>query len=753
MTQIKHSPINPGWFIPIIENYIKSILSTHTVLFLGYSYSDYNLKQIIKWQQYHSDVQPPRYLVQFSDNVSQTKYLQAHGITTLTLEGTQESHTSRLIEFLKKLNNNPRSYLLNYQSNPEIFILEKLTIFSGLDRILFEQIQKSLTNCKFLYDNNDVILQFFIDEMSFNYDPVIRKIYQKFVTNLAKKNLDERADFSPATTEIFDILSRANIKGIAISTSEKAEYIPIEKDTRSERMYFNFDIQHSEECVISSNEVIWDLMHLAFACYQIQEYEKAYKLTEEAISKSRKERMYVYLFIAMYNRNHLLRCLQVDPLTHEKFSDIEYYDLEEMYLNLPQDIRAVAKPIHDFVNFSLLHKFLFDTSVDLKNKEEASKQLKHGGFSFSANADKTACRQKNLLSFVLANAIMIEEYQDFKHFNQQAVEIALMKQSHCEQFSLTRVELFSAIKYIEFKYFKKLLNSQYAGETNRAFSILEEDKKWLIDMVIPQNLKMFHQAIGLKKSKSSNHLQKAIYVLSLLPLDKDEINTTLSHLHNLAEETQLLLREKFQRLTGFLIKNQEILYPKSIKKEALIEIIIGHLQGLVNNSNELRGLQDNGYADVYYCASQRKLKIDNQEIVNALLEMVSQYTIFEQTMISRGLLFSLAEVCDDMPKKRIFDFILGIPLKELNEGSFLLYSLDLEIYELRQMGEDFVKQLEIYMAKQEGGKSLGSNLHDFNRKLNYLYNERKLKKYKKSSEIAIRLSNKMNEMMRSFSSF
>lgn len=34
---------------PLVENYIKGIFSTCTIVFLGYSYSDYDLKQIVSW--------------------------------------------------------------------------------------------------------------------------------------------------------------------------------------------------------------------------------------------------------------------------------------------------------------------------------------------------------------------------------------------------------------------------------------------------------------------------------------------------------------------------------------------------------------------------------------------------------------------------------------------------------------------------------------------------------------------------------
>lgn len=70
---------------PLIENFIKSVLSTHTILFLGYSYSDYNLKHIMKWIQSFSTVKPPSYLVRFSNNNSEIKYLENHGIKSLVL--------------------------------------------------------------------------------------------------------------------------------------------------------------------------------------------------------------------------------------------------------------------------------------------------------------------------------------------------------------------------------------------------------------------------------------------------------------------------------------------------------------------------------------------------------------------------------------------------------------------------------------------------------------------------------------------
>ncbi|HDL8020787.1 TPA: SIR2 family protein, partial [Yersinia enterocolitica] len=97
--------INYKHNFPLIENYIKSILSTHTVVFLGYSHNDVDLKQIVKWTQNHSKVRPPMYLVMFNEVTSQIKYLESHGITTLLLENEsskpfEDSYSNKLYNFL-----------------------------------------------------------------------------------------------------------------------------------------------------------------------------------------------------------------------------------------------------------------------------------------------------------------------------------------------------------------------------------------------------------------------------------------------------------------------------------------------------------------------------------------------------------------------------------------------------------------------------------------------------------------------------
>lgn len=147
---------------PLIENYIKSILSTHTVVFLGYSYSDINLKHIVNWLKNHSEIQPPKYLFSSKDEKSQRQYLANHGIKTLILESKDDSYNTLkndkseyMASFLKRISS------FQYYENSEelqdieilIIIYDKLSHLSSLNYILSDQIKEIFSNCRFSYYN------------------------------------------------------------------------------------------------------------------------------------------------------------------------------------------------------------------------------------------------------------------------------------------------------------------------------------------------------------------------------------------------------------------------------------------------------------------------------------------------------------------------------------------------------------------------------------------------------------------------
>ena len=174
---------------PLFDNLLKHILSTTTVLFLGYSYSDTDLKQIVKWIEKNSKVSPPRFLVLKDSSFSQNSYFKNHGIRIITSHKEPELKelfkTLKFKEIYDELYKEPHNkfeelynklfnsiemaikdeYILgshkeNNKEKEKIkkevinYFYKKLIGLSELKCLLPEQITNVFSNCTIEYDSN-----------------------------------------------------------------------------------------------------------------------------------------------------------------------------------------------------------------------------------------------------------------------------------------------------------------------------------------------------------------------------------------------------------------------------------------------------------------------------------------------------------------------------------------------------------------------------------------------------------------------
>jgi len=464
---------------PLLENYIKSVISTHTVVFIGYSYNDTNLKQIVKWIQNYSNVKPPMYLVTYKRNNNQIKYLENHGITTIIIEEindeqfpikdalTLDDYSRKMHTFLSRILTKDELNIVNSSEDIIDFILNKLETLNQLEGILIEQIQNVLTNCGYIYDSDSTpILEFYYQRLTYDIDKPIRNIYQKFREILYDIEHNKKKNPPPKILKIFEILSKARIKGIVISKNDiennQKEYIPFQdylkvEDSNEKNSYFDFDFKDLAKSSSELNEIF----KLAFKLHNLDRLEDAFILIENAVKICLKQRNYTKLFIAMLNRNILLQRLKFDinhPETRNKYKNIEEYNLKERYQNLTKDLKFVLEPIYEFVSFSFIYKSVYRVSNDLRKKEDEKRTIESGGIIFSSNINQFSSKHENLVSFVLKNKIMIEDYNEYKSINKSLVNIALIRQIQKQTFKLSKTELYSCIRHIDYKDLRLMLD-------------------------------------------------------------------------------------------------------------------------------------------------------------------------------------------------------------------------------------------------------------------------------------------------------
>ncbi|PDX43587.1 SIR2 family protein [Helicobacter pylori] len=94
-------------YFPLIENYIKGVFSTDTVILLGYSLSDQNVKQIISWVNSHSKSVKPIYFIKTAKEFDRIEF-EFYKNKNIHILYTQEyfekqGHYEELIKFLKEI--------------------------------------------------------------------------------------------------------------------------------------------------------------------------------------------------------------------------------------------------------------------------------------------------------------------------------------------------------------------------------------------------------------------------------------------------------------------------------------------------------------------------------------------------------------------------------------------------------------------------------------------------------------------------
>jgi SIR2-like domain len=661
---------------PLIENYVRSILSTHSVLFLGYSYNDINLKQILKWIQNHSAVRPPMYLATFKYNATQTQYLKNHGITTLLLEetgaidGLPDPYANRTHIFLDRIKNHEKHSVSICEDDTD-FVLSRIKGLDELEGILFEQIEKALTNCGFIYDSDSKpILEFYKNESTHDYDEGKRLIYQRFIDLL--KSMDPDTTPSPHTLKIFEILKKARIKWIRIPndpSSELLEYITTSNTTEdqescsSKQLNFDFDPPSKSK----GKSEITEMFDLSFALYAVNRTEDAYRTMEDCISICLKQRSYTLLFIAMFNRNVLLRQLKYSfGTSHENYTEVKEYDLKNRFFNLPKDLQRTLEPIYQFVDFSFIYKYWYTVTEELKKIEGHLRTREAGGFVSYNDEYKASIMHQNIVHFVIKNKIMIEIFTEYRSLQSRFIQIALTRQKLHSSTSLNRIELFSCIKYIDNKELRQIFKDFYDKNSSRNGTLCasSEDKEWLINVCLENIVSAFLKE-GSRFERGGEYIENIIFMLAL-------INHEQSELAKIFEGIEILIKQGENSIgivqsINLFLGIQYQLYKTEIDEKIILVLMESAILKIVNKKasfHEYYAYTRNDLSNIYGYARERNAIFKNQKLIERLIAEISHRPINEQIDLSQGLLINLHEISDDDIKALISSYISSINITE-----------------------------------------------------------------------------------------
>ncbi|PTP53704.1 SIR2 family protein [Vibrio splendidus] len=738
---------------PLIENYIKSIFSTHTVLFLGYSYNDINLKHILKWIQSHSSSAPPMYLVNFKTDKPQESYLRNHGITTLVLDS--ESYSIAEIQHLEKKSALTQSFLSsiiqddrsvdpNDEQEVISFIYERIKHLKQLSSITHNQIRGAITNCRFLYDDDGLnILELFESKgvLTTDYSDTTRSLHEKFLEILSRLDLfreDEKEKFyqkNPTFTDILSILALARIKGIVLpkdNESGKTMYFV------NEKIYSTQDLEKRERehisfsaCECKSNDFIKSLSSESYDSYKYGNYELAFKKNSELIQACKKHRIYSMLLISLFNRNSILWLLKYS-LSKEKRNEFEKeveVELQDEFFKFPRSEIKKNQSLYDFLSLHSVHQKANECTKKILDLTKAVESIKAGGININNNADEPTSTHINLLMFALKNHIMIDQYAPYKAAMRDFVKISILRQSVKERVKFNQYEFYSAIQFYSSKELKSELGVFFKNNdsTQLRLDTSDECSEWIIFTILPNLTERLIQDRSLYNSNETK-FENCVRLLAFLDLNDAHISKVMSEFYRLISSSSTTIGT-YEAINEFLA-HQHNLFEREIETDVLIKIlntVIDKITSKTAHGWDQHAILSGSIDNLYGYIGVVKGEYTDKDRVRRLVSELETYKLEDQRKFSSSLLYSIFNISNSNVRDVIKGFIEGIisqpKAKGIDDWEFELWSVAVDF---KNFETEAVAKLDEYLEQFRDGKSFSSQLYSLKSLTQYLVNKKEI---------------------------
>ncbi|WNL11863.1 SIR2 family protein [Aliarcobacter cryaerophilus] len=719
---------------PLIENYVKSVLSTNTVIFFGYSYNDINLKYITKWIQNSSKVRPPAYMIVFKEDKIQEKYFKNHGVSVLNISDkyTFKDRDLQIEAFLNDILIT-RNNFVNIQNELEIIdaFYNLFQDFKYFNIVLIDQLSKLLKKksikFKIDYDNSERVILHLQ-----NYYSLIDNIFKNFRTLFQKK---KRIEIINKIKFIISVLHKSGIIGIAIENSKY--HLLKEKIFQNNYKLDNYIFEIAKSCGTNEKD--------AYVAVWNEDFKQAYTIYKKLILSTKKNKNYIDMFLLMYNSNIILSWLKV--LHNHDYKNEETYSISEKLLEVKQSIREHIEPLLSiFKDDSILYKYMYDVKIFHENRQKQVKIIQNGGMSFSSNETEARQKHKNLLYFVNNNYLCMDIYEDFKNLQIEYLKTTLTRQFRSEFKTLEIFELYTCIKYVNTEKIKDILDTYLNKESNdfKKFRLSDDETNYLIDLLnsltsILENISDMYQV-----QKFETYWINTLYLISLS--NYSDIKTIVENFIkvlkirssiNIYREINLFLRIQKYIFESDIINNQMLF--------SLLEIAINKIITSNYNSWDLHLLESNTLLN-YLLDEKEENKYSNLELINALLKSLTKFDDKTQVNISKYFLLNIHDVSDEGIQNSIKFFLMdlnfdSIEIVDLLEFKLLLLSRDLITFD----DFDFEEKINKFIEPYFDGKSFSSSLYKVNNLLEYLIQNKQILEFtdiqKKIAEIIERYKN------------
>jgi hypothetical protein len=578
----------------LIENYIKSLISTNVVLFIGYSANDPNFKLIFQWvKELLKGHFQPAYLMDVSSEAKSMEfnYYKNRGINILyhnQIKGVLKKENkfsiynergNNLYDFLNFILESHNVYSIDDVD----YVYKKLEVFKKLNFIIADDVIKALDMgpAKYDYSGNRKIFYFNDD------NPLVRVFSEENI--LSSKNIKIH--------EIVETFKKANITGIETFDKDIIDWGIISEIKISEKIEDLTQLKRIEITPLINlitNDLTtfgeyYNLLESAFILYKEEKYYEAYSLYKHLSIKAFESKEYHIHFISEFNRMHVGKRLRFEPGNSKEIeNEVKKINLESLFESLPLKEQRSLMYLKDLSNFQIIYKNKFNLDEQVKKIKNNKILIENGGFSTDFSIISSIHLTENLWNFINCNFLCIEHYTEVKSLYKSFVEGVIASYSTTQAvrdgmfsgITYTKVDqfdkftLFLMITFFDTKQLEDLFDiygiDNIVVETAARDYLFTAFSNLIEQMLLRQNV-----------TKSRKHLCNFLSIFSKIELHERDFKLILSNMEHLLSENLLHLNDE-DFLNSFIVRQ---INRGTKDKESIISIMLKYLTLYNKNKN------------------------------------------------------------------------------------------------------------------------------------------------------------------------
>ena len=412
---------------PLIRSFVTSLFTTNVVLFVGFSFSDLNLKIILNDIKTILDQDMQRVYMLTDEKVDNemSKYYENKGINIVDVY-------------------NPDDYISTFNIKIEQESLNKFSSFKGknlykqlrivhdidkdysddLVEVLYKRLIKAQTELTVIGDG----LRYFFPQGSYlfwNYHCDGLQLHSDFFIALNEKLKTYQGKRSfvkkhPKKQRVF-LLQQAYVNQV-----QEIDDLQLITNANSKKIQDSFNEKHPIDYFYSLdfNELFGALrglekqginyspndLFMPYLLCRLRRYYDAYLKYKKLLPEFWSKELYVLYFICLYNLFHIRYKIKIELLSKPDIDsdsivrDIEQFDLDTILMKLPID-RALKNTLKDLVSYKLFSEKSKDADELSRQIHRQKKHADRGGASLNSNIYSLLAKFQRTLNFCLSNCI------------------------------------------------------------------------------------------------------------------------------------------------------------------------------------------------------------------------------------------------------------------------------------------------------------------------------------------------------------